>query len=144
MAAPDVDRIPRGLAVGVPLGRIAGVEVRLHWTWWIAAALIAAGLAGSVFPDAVPGLSSGSYLAMGLVTAVLFFASLLLHELGHALAALALDADTALLSAVPALAEDALHRAAVLRAGRLVGLLTLRDVSRAVRLRTEAAAGLRG
>jgi Zn-dependent protease/predicted transcriptional regulator len=77
----------RGLAPGAPLGRIAGVEVRLHWTWWLVAALITVALAGSVFPDEVPGLSNGTYAVMGLATAVLFFASLLLHELGHALAA---------------------------------------------------------
>jgi Zn-dependent protease len=69
------------------VARIAGVEVRLHWTWWIAAAVITLGLAGGVFPNEVPGLSNASYVAMGLVTAVLFFASLLLHELGHALEA---------------------------------------------------------
>ena len=89
--ASNVDRTrrppARGLAAGVPLARIAGVEVRLHWTWWIAAAVITIGLAGGVFPDEVPGLSNATYVAMGLVTAVLFFASLLLHELGHALEA---------------------------------------------------------
>lgn len=87
MAARDVDRTPPGLVAGLPLGRIAGVEVRLHWSWWIAAALLTVAFAGSVFPDAVPGLSSRSYLAMGLITAFLFFASLVLHELAHALAA---------------------------------------------------------
>lgn len=90
-AASDVDRAPHapatGLAGGAPLGRIAGVEVRLHWTWWIAAAVITLGLAGGVFPDEVAGLSSAAYVAMGLVTALLFFASLLMHELGHALEA---------------------------------------------------------
>ena len=90
-AASNVDRAPRapaaGLAGGALLGRIAGVEVRVHWTWWIAAAVITLGLAGGVFPDEVPGLSSAAYVAMGLVTALLFFASLLLHELGHALEA---------------------------------------------------------
>jgi Zn-dependent protease/predicted transcriptional regulator len=72
---------------GVRLGRIAGVEVRLHWTWGIAAWLIALGLACGVFPAEVAGLSSGTYYEMGVVTAVLVFVSLLLHELGHALQA---------------------------------------------------------
>jgi Zn-dependent protease/CBS domain-containing protein len=75
------------MAEGTRIGRIAGVEVRLHWTWWLAAALIAISLATTVFPDVVGGLSDTAYLAMGLVTALLFFASLLLHELGHALEA---------------------------------------------------------
>jgi Zn-dependent protease/predicted transcriptional regulator len=75
------------IGAGTPLGRVAGVEVRLHWTWWIAAALITLSLASVVFPDEVGGLSSAAYVEMGLVTTVLFFASLLLHELGHALEA---------------------------------------------------------
>jgi Zn-dependent protease len=71
----------------VRLGRIAGVEVRLHWTWGIAASLIALGLGSSVFPAAVPGLAPNTYYTMGVATALLFFVSLLLHELGHALQA---------------------------------------------------------
>jgi Zn-dependent protease/CBS domain-containing protein len=75
------------MADGTRIGRIAGVEIRLHWTWWLAAALVAIALATAVFPDAVGGLSDTAYVVMGLVTGLLFFASLLLHELGHALEA---------------------------------------------------------
>ena len=67
------------------LGRVAGVEVRVNWTWGVTASLIAIGLAEGVFPAAVGGLSKGAYYAMGVVTAMLFFVSLVLHELGHAL-----------------------------------------------------------
>lgn len=75
------------LGDGVRLGRFAGVEVRVHWTWGIAASLIAFLLGSSVFPAAVPGLKSGTYYEVGGATAVFFFATLLLHELGHALVA---------------------------------------------------------
>jgi Zn-dependent protease len=71
----------------VRLGRIAGVEVRVNWSSGVTASLIALGLAEGVFPAAAGGLSTGTYYAMGVATAVLFFASLLLHELGHALQA---------------------------------------------------------
>jgi Zn-dependent protease len=71
----------------VSLGHIAGVEVRVQWTAGVTASLIALGLADGVFPSAVGGLSTGAYYAMGVVTALLFFVSLLLHELGHALRA---------------------------------------------------------
>jgi Zn-dependent protease len=53
---------------------------------------------------------------------------------------LALDADAELLPALPALVGNPLHSAAVIRAGRLVGLLSLKDVSRAARIRVEGPA----
>jgi Zn-dependent protease len=76
-----------GLGPGILIGRIAGIDIRLHWTWGVAAVVIALWLAHGVFPGEVGGLSSGSYLAMGIATTLLFFVSLLLHELGHALEA---------------------------------------------------------
>lgn len=69
------------------LGRIAGVEIGAHWSWLLVVALIVWSLAAGVFPSANPGLSDGTYVAMAAVAAVLFFASLTLHELGHAIQA---------------------------------------------------------
>lgn len=68
-------------------GRIAGVEVGANWSWLLVVVLIVWVLAAGVFPESSPGLSDGAYLAMASVAAVLFFASLLLHELGHAVQA---------------------------------------------------------
>ena len=72
----------------VNLGRIAGVQVRIHWSLLVVFILIVWSLADGVFPSQNPGHSDGVYLAMGIVAAVLFFVSLLLHELGHARQAL--------------------------------------------------------
>ena len=69
------------------LGRVAGVEIGVNWSWAIVFALIVWSLASAVFPDTNPGLGNGEYVGMALVAAVLFFASLLLHELGHAVEA---------------------------------------------------------
>jgi Zn-dependent protease len=69
------------------LGRIAGVEIGVNWTWLFIVALLAWSLAAQVFPDANPGLSDGTYVAMALVAVPVFFACLLLHELGHAVQA---------------------------------------------------------
>jgi Zn-dependent protease/CBS domain-containing protein len=66
------------------LGRIAGVRIGINWSWLVVFALITWSLADGVFPSQNPGLSDGTYIAMALVAALLFFASLLLHELGHA------------------------------------------------------------
>ena len=69
------------------LGRIAGVRIAINWTWAIVFGLIVWSLADSVFPDTNPGLSGAAYVTMALAAAALFFASLLLHELGHAVQA---------------------------------------------------------
>jgi Zn-dependent protease/predicted transcriptional regulator len=69
------------------IGRIAGISVGVNWSWLIVFALIAWTLAVSIFPSTNPGLGDGSYVAMALVAALLFFTSLLLHEYGHALQA---------------------------------------------------------
>jgi Zn-dependent protease/CBS domain-containing protein len=69
------------------IGRFAGIEVRLHWSLLAVFALIVWSLTDGVFPSQNPGLSHGTYLAMGIVAAVLFLASILLHELGHSLVA---------------------------------------------------------
>jgi Zn-dependent protease/predicted transcriptional regulator len=71
----------------IPLGRIAGIRISVNWSWLIVFALIVWTLAGNVFPDQNPGLGDGTYAAMAVVGAALFFLSLLLHELGHALQA---------------------------------------------------------
>ena len=69
------------------LGRIAGIRIGVNWSWLIVFALIVWSLASVVFPSQNPGFSDGAYLAIAVVAALLFFASLLLHELGHALQA---------------------------------------------------------
>jgi Zn-dependent protease len=69
------------------LARVKGIDIGVNWSWLLVVVLIVWSLAGGVFPATNPGLSDGSYFAMAVVAAVLFFASLLLHELGHALQA---------------------------------------------------------
>jgi Zn-dependent protease/predicted transcriptional regulator len=69
------------------IGRFGGIEVRLNWSLLAVFALIVWSLADGVFPSTNPGLSHGDYLAMAIVAALLFFGSILLHELGHSWAA---------------------------------------------------------
>src|SRR6266540_3837271 len=65
------------------IGRFGGVEVRINWSLIVVFALIVWSLTDGVFPSQNPGLSHGTYIAMGIVAALLFLASILLHELGH-------------------------------------------------------------
>jgi Zn-dependent protease/CBS domain-containing protein len=69
------------------LGRIAGIRIGVNWSWLVVFALIVWSLASAVFPNQNEGLSDGTYIAMAIVAALLFFASILLHELGHAVQA---------------------------------------------------------
>ena len=66
---------------------LAGIDIRLHYTWLLAFVLIAWSLAAGYFP--MSGEASGSigYLLLGAITAALLFASVLVHELGHSLVA---------------------------------------------------------
>lgn len=66
------------------LGRLGGVQVRINWSWLVVFALIVWSLQATVFPSQNPGFSEGAYLAIAVAAALLFFASVLLHELGHA------------------------------------------------------------
>ncbi len=71
----------------ITLGRIAGIPVQLHWTLFAIAALLGIGLAQSVLPSAEPGLSTSTAWAVAGATTVVFFATILVHELAHALTA---------------------------------------------------------
>jgi len=69
------------------LARVAGIDVEAHWSWALIVALLIWSLAAAVFPDANPGLSDATYVAMGAGAALLLFVSLAAHELGHAVQA---------------------------------------------------------
>ena len=70
----------------VKLGRIAGISVGLHYSWFIIALLITLSLAEH-FRTATPRWSSTVVWSAAVVTGVLFFVALLLHELAHSLLA---------------------------------------------------------
>ncbi|MBE0411911.1 MAG: site-2 protease family protein [Anaerolineales bacterium] len=69
-------------------GRIFGIPLKLHISWFLILLLISGSLAMAYFPDQFPEWSPMSYWIVGLVTAILFFGSVLIHELGHSIIAL--------------------------------------------------------
>jgi Zn-dependent protease/predicted transcriptional regulator len=71
------------------LGRIAGIEIQIHYTWLFAFALIAWSLAEGYFPTHNPGFAASTYWLIGIVAALALFGSVLLHELSHSFVALA-------------------------------------------------------
>jgi Zn-dependent protease len=67
----------------VRLGRIFGIEIRLHFSWFIIAALLTMSLAGHLYA-VNPAWSRGLIWTAAGLTALAFFAAIVLHELSHA------------------------------------------------------------
>ncbi len=69
------------------VGSIAGIPVGVSPLWLAILALITWSLGADYFPEQVHGISAAGSYALGLVSALLLFASILAHEFGHALVA---------------------------------------------------------
>lgn len=67
--------------------RVRGIPIGINWSWLFVFAIVVWSLSTALFPATYPGLDGTTYLIMALVAAALFFGSVLLHELGHALRA---------------------------------------------------------
>ncbi len=65
------------------IGRIIGIPVRIHYTLWLVLLLIAWSLAEGYMPQHYPGLGATTYWAIGIVSAIVLFVSVFLHELSH-------------------------------------------------------------
>jgi Zn-dependent protease len=72
---------------GIPLGQVLGIPLDIDYSWFLVFGLITWSLAAGYFPAEYPGWSASVYWITGLVTSVLFFASVVAHELGHAVVA---------------------------------------------------------
>ena len=72
----------------IPIGRVFGIPIDLDYSWFLIAALITWLLAVNYYPVEFKGGTSVEYWLMGAVTAVLFFASIVVHELAHSLVAI--------------------------------------------------------
>lgn len=70
----------------IKLGRVFGVEIGLHYSWFLIALLITFSLEDQ-FQLNNPLWSASLRWGLALVTAVLFFISIVAHELSHALVA---------------------------------------------------------
>jgi Zn-dependent protease len=71
----------------IKLGRLAGVTVELNWTVLVIAVLVAVSVGGGILPAAAPGFESSRYFVGGVAAALALLASILVHELGHAVVA---------------------------------------------------------
>jgi len=73
----------------IRLGRLLGIPIEISYTWFIIFAVVTASLAAAYFPARYAGWGSPSYWMVGVFTSLLFFGSVLTHELAHSVVAMA-------------------------------------------------------
>lgn len=83
----QVPDVPARAWSGIRLGRLFGVEVIADWSLLVIFALVLFSLGNGVFPEWHPGWSSALTWGVAAAAAVAFFASVLMHEMAHALVA---------------------------------------------------------
>ena len=71
---------------GIPFGRIFGIPIYLHPSWFIIFLLITLSLR-TQFVSQHPGWTPAQHWTLGIVTSVLFFGSVVFHELCHSMVA---------------------------------------------------------
>jgi Zn-dependent protease/CBS domain-containing protein len=72
---------------GIPLGRIAGIKITADWSVLVIAALVAWGVSSAAVPGDAHGTPPWLAWIVGASVAGLMLASLVAHELGHAIMA---------------------------------------------------------
>ncbi|HEY7295528.1 MAG TPA: site-2 protease family protein [Dehalococcoidia bacterium] len=72
-------------------GRIFGIPIQINLSWFLALALSTGLLGSRVYPNVLPDAPAAEHWSLALATALTFFLSIVLHELGHALVARAFD-----------------------------------------------------
>lgn len=73
---------------GVELMQIGGIRILIDYSWILIFLLVLWSLSAGYLPRALPEQSAGAYWAAGLAATLLFFVSILAHELSHAFTAM--------------------------------------------------------
>ncbi len=71
----------------INFGKIAGIQIGVHYSWFIVVTLISWVLASQDLPERYPDWSTATYWITAILSALLLFGSLLVHEFAHSLAA---------------------------------------------------------
>lgn len=75
------------LTEGISIGKAFGIPLRLHYSWFIIFVLVVWSLAAGYFPTAYPHWNLTTSIVAGVITSLLFFGSVLAHELMHSIIA---------------------------------------------------------
>jgi Zn-dependent protease len=70
------------------IGRVFGIDIEIDYTWFIIFFIIVIGLSTNWLAKYLPDVSVGLRWLIAALTTILFFASVLLHELSHSVVAL--------------------------------------------------------
>ena len=70
------------------IATVAGIRIGVHYTWFIVFFLLSSALA-SFFRESHPEWSGSAVMLTALLTTLMYFVSIVLHELGHSLVAIA-------------------------------------------------------
>jgi Zn-dependent protease/predicted transcriptional regulator len=73
---------------GISLFKVAGIRINIDYSWFIIFGLVLFALSAGYLPRAFPGQPTQTYWVAGLFATLLFFTSVMLHELAHSLVAI--------------------------------------------------------
>ena len=73
---------------GIKLTTVRGIEIRIDYSWFIVFALVLLSLSAGYFPQAYPNQPVQVYWLTGFLATLLFFLSVITHELAHSLMAI--------------------------------------------------------
>ena len=71
----------------IQIGRVLGIPIGIHFTWFLPLAFVLFMLATRFYPEVLPREDAWVHWALAAVTGLLFFACVVLHELGHSVVA---------------------------------------------------------
>jgi Zn-dependent protease/CBS domain-containing protein len=77
------------LSGGIKLGRLFGISINIDWSWFFIFLLVTWHLAFGVFPSLQPEWNASLNWFMAIIASLLFFGSVLAHEMAHSLMAIA-------------------------------------------------------
>lgn len=73
------------------IGKIKGIQIDINYSWFLIFIIVTWSMAANFFPATFPDMTLYLRILLGAATALLFFASVLLHELSHSLTAIRLN-----------------------------------------------------
>jgi Zn-dependent protease len=71
----------------IRIGRVAGINIYVHWSWFAIFALLTWWLSEGFFQEVYEDWSREEAWIVSVITTLMFFSSVLLHELSHSLVA---------------------------------------------------------